>query len=230
MKKQKPSSGSDPIKQQSIGLILALFSDPNAESLESSHSAQEVKQNPPPTSKKNITGFPRLLQNALIVFIVFMVVDYIWYGWLAPQPGRYSSALVPLLSFTLVFAFVFAHMYDRASVWWRPDSPKPYISTKHKTPEYNPKATTLSKIANGMLYSALIVLACLAAAGLVFYMTSLGNSLDINCTQMYSMEGVVVLVTKAVLSGAAVEKGGNSEDDNGSGKTDTGPETYWPNN
>ena len=156
-----------------------------------------------------------LLSNALIVFVVFMVLDFIFYGMIWKGPLPYHSDLIEKLVYTFLFAVLFGHVYDRASHSWRPNSILAYIHPNKYVPDTELCKTSFSKILNGFVFSLIM--------SAIIILVMMMSKFVIAHIYIYMLDGIrsipestgdtAVLVGKVVAASTALESKGRTEDD-----------------
>lgn len=139
----------------------------------------------------------KLLRQTLIVFAVFMIIDFVSYQLRAPGTP-YSQDLVSKIIWTLVLAVAFSHLFNLTTQKWLPGKPK-LISY-----------TTLA----GAMFGLIIGIAFLAAMAVSFYM--------VDVIYVFILEGIrgvpppedgdhLVIVGGSVVAGATVAYTGKEE-------------------
>lgn len=156
-----------------------------------------------------------LLRNTLIVFVVFMVVDFIFYGLLVPRPMPYQTDLLEKLFYTFLFAVLYGHLYDKASYIWRPNSKLAFVHPGKYVPDTELCKTSGSKILNGIVFGLII-------SGIIIVVMLLSKFVISNI-YIYLLDGIrgipgdtgdsAILVTKVVAASTALESNGRTEDD-----------------
>jgi len=161
-----------------------------------------------------------LLWNTVIVAVVFMAIDYVYYVFIAPQVNPYHADLTGKIIHTILFALPFAYLYDRTSRMWRPnfnnnDNKDGFINSPNVVLEADLCKVSLLKIINGIIFSLLISAVVIMAMFLAKYVAA--------NVFIYLLDGIrgvpedsgdtVVLVTKIVVSSVALECTGKTESD-----------------
>ncbi|MEO5906027.1 MAG: hypothetical protein ABIQ11_04840 [Saprospiraceae bacterium] len=156
-----------------------------------------------------------LLRNTLIVFLVFMTLDFIFYGLLLKGPMPYHTDLVEKLFYTFLFAVLYGHLYNKASYIWRPNGKEGFIHDGKRVPDTELCDTSGLKVLNGLIFSLLV-------SGIIITVMLLSKFVISN-VYIYLLDGIRgfpedsgstgVLVTKVIVSGVAMEYQGRTEDD-----------------
>lgn len=156
-----------------------------------------------------------LLQNTVIVAIVFLAVDYLYYGLINPGPDPYSFDVGNKLLHTIILALAFGHIYNKASYVWQPNSGRAFLFNNVIVPEADYCKASVYKIINGIIFSLLV-------SAVVIMAMSLMNVI-VSSIYVFLLDGIrgelpppnnsALLTGQIVLSGAALEVGGKTEDD-----------------
>ncbi len=157
-----------------------------------------------------------LLWNTLIVAVVFMLLDYLFYGLISPDPVPYSTGLVHKDIFTILFSLFFALLYDKSSRLWRPNNGGDAFLFKLKVVQSTDLCKiSLPKLLNGIAFSILVSAVILLAMWLATFVAS--------TIYVYLLDGIRalpdsgsdsgVLATKVVIAGVALECIGKTESD-----------------
>lgn len=180
--------------------------------------------------------------NTLIVFIVFMLLDWVLNGLVFKGPNPYITSVNDYLwksLFTLVLSAGYAHLYNKASRIWRP-VPK-YVFTPEfnaagfqseglifgeafvykealrNMPETDNCKATWPKIANGLIFCGLTCLVIFSAIALLDVMIS-----SIYIYFLHGIRGALpppelheagVMTAEAAAATLALEWKGRTEDD-----------------
>jgi hypothetical protein len=162
--------------------------------------------------KPNTLG--SFLRNTVIVLIVFVLVDYLYYGLLNPGPVPYGTKLLETIIFTLFMAMAYAHVYNKVSHIWRPGSEFGFTKSNVANEAGKECKATGSKIWNGILFSLLTSIVIIMAIEL--------SQLLMSVIYVYVLDGIrgdldgdLLLGGKLVLAGVALEIKGRTEDDPG---------------
>ena len=157
-----------------------------------------------------------LLRNTVIVFVVFMLVDYIYYGLISPGDVPYSTDIGNKIIFTVLFAVFYAHLYNKTSRIWRPNSDEAFLFKKTVVSEADLCKLSLPKILNGVVFSLLI-------SGLIIFamhfLTFIFSTIFIDI--LHGIRGelpggskdVAIIISKVVISGVVLEAQGKTDDD-----------------
>ena len=156
-----------------------------------------------------------LLINTLIVFIMFMLIDYIYYGLLFPGPDPYTVDLSGKIIYTVLFAVVYAHLYNKCSRIWRPNSKEAFLHNNKVVPDTQLCDLSTSKILNSIAFSLLTSGVILLAMFLCTYV--------VTTVYIYVLQGFhgvpedsgdsLLFVSKVVAAGVVMESHGKTEDD-----------------
>lgn len=142
--------------------------------------------------------------TVFLVFGVFMVLDFVWYGLLKPV-NPYTQDLVGKFIWTAILAFSYTAVYNHASTW-RPE--------KYPTKESRPKFPTLRRIGNSLLFSLVVYALILAAIALSGYLVSVLFIYVFDAFRGTIPESVpddAVLAAKVVAGGLVLELCGKDE-------------------
>lgn len=144
----------------------------------------------------------KLLIQTLIVFAVFMIIDFL--SHLLRAPGTpYSQDLMSKIIWTLVLAVAFSHLFNLATQTWLPvvEKGRPKLFSK----------TVLA----GAIFGFIMGIAFLAAMAVSYYM--------VDVIYVFILEGIrgvppdggeshdVVIVISSTVSGAALAYSGKEE-------------------
>jgi hypothetical protein len=156
-----------------------------------------------------------LLLNTIIVAAVFMIIDYLYYGLIAPGPDPYGSDLLEKFIYTVLFSLFFAHLYNRSSRIWRPNSDEAFLFKNKVVADTDLCKPSFAKISNGMVFSLLVCAVIIMAMELA--------TLVISTVYLYVLHGArgipadstdsAVFVGKVLISGVALEYTGKTEGD-----------------
>jgi len=157
-----------------------------------------------------------LLRNTVIVFVVFMIVDYIYYGLISPGNVPYSTDLGNKVMFTVLFAVFYAHLYNKTSRIWRPNSDEAFLFKKTVVNEADLCKLSLPKILNGIVFSLLVSGIILFA---MQFLTFIFSAFYIHI--LHGIRGELpggtgaagIIVSKILISGMVLEAQGKTEDD-----------------
>ena len=160
-----------------------------------------------------------LLGNTFIVLIVFLLIDFLYYGLLKPRPAPYTTDFVHQIIYTFFFAMAFAHVYNKASRIWRPNSNEAFFYDGRLVPDTDLCKASFSKILNGIIFSllvsAVIILAMMLSTFImaqvyIFILHGIRGDLS---QIPGGAEGTGVLITQVLASSVALESKGRTEDD-----------------
>jgi len=157
-----------------------------------------------------------LLWNTLIVAVIFMLLDFLYYGLISPGPDPYTTGLVEKIIFTILFSLAFAHLYNKASRIWRPNSDEAFLFKQKVVPAADLCKISFPKVLNGVVFSLLVsavIIMAMALSTLILSTLFLYVFQGIRGELLGGTEGAVVLVTEIVISGIALEWEGRTEDD-----------------
>ncbi len=155
-----------------------------------------------------------LLINTFLTAAAFMIIDFIWYGLLSPGPDPYSKMLGEKIGYTFLLALPFAHLYNKASRMWRPQSNESFVYKGHAGPD--PCKATWPKIANGLYFSMLLSLVVIVVMvmGSLFLITLYQDILlGIRGDFAVDSPDAGVLAFKFITTSVVLELGGKTEDD-----------------
>ena len=156
-----------------------------------------------------------LLWNTIIVTIVFMLMDYLFYGIISPGPNPYKTDLTEKLIYTVLFSVVFSHLYNKTSRIWRPNSDEAFLF-KHKVVDQADLCRiSVPKLLNGMVFSLIV-------SAIIIMAMELGT-LVMSTIFLYVFQGIrgipedsadtAVFVGQVVISGISLECIGKTEGD-----------------
>ena len=135
---------------------------------------------------------------SLLVFLVYMAIDFIFYG--LQDPGAWFSTVVSKSIWSFVLAIIFTIIYHSASNWRPIDGPHLF---------------TGSKLLNSIIYSLFISMMLVAAIALSEFLVTV-IFLDI----LDAFRGIPsnpgdtgVLVGKVIIGGVVVEVCGKTDSD-----------------
>ncbi len=160
--------------------------------------------------------FYTILVNTLIASFCFILVDIIFYIYIAGVAYPSGNDLLLHLLATAFVAMLYGHLYNTCSYLWAPNSTKAFIFPGHKAdPADNCKAT-LPKLVNGLIFSGIISAIFFIAACL---MDTLLNVIFIDL--LHGMRGLppestggsLLLPAQLVVTSIALEYVGKTEDD-----------------
>ena len=165
---------------------------------------------------KETHPFIVLLWNTLLVAVVFMLIDYLYYGLISPQQDPYSKDLLNKIIFTVLFSLFFAHLYNKTSRLWRPNNKGDAFLFKQKAvADANLCEISIPKLLNGVVFSLLVSAIILMAMWLATFVLS--------SLFLYVLQGIrglplntgsdAVLVTEVVIAGITLECIGKTESD-----------------
>jgi hypothetical protein len=133
------------------------------------------------------------------VFLTFMVIDYLYYGVIAPS-GPYSQDFVGKLIWSAILALAFTALYSHASTW------RPKVDS-------NTPGNLGDRMLNGILFSLLIFALILSAIAMSHYIVSVVFIYVLDGFRGIP-EGVAddcVLCGKIVIGGVVLEVCGKDE-------------------
>lgn len=156
-----------------------------------------------------------LLQNTLIVAVVFIAIDYLYYSLIHPGSDSFSLGLNADLLHTLILALAFGHIYNKASHSWQPNSGRAFLFNNIVVEDKDYCKASIYKIINGIVFSLLVSVVVILAITLM--------NVIVSTLYIYILEGIrgtlppppdsALLAGKLVISGASLEMGGKTEGD-----------------
>ena len=154
----------------------------------------------------------KFLVHCGIVFAVFMVIDFLFYGVIAPV-NPYSQDLVHKIIWTIVLSCPFTYVFYRFNAdWWQPTSALPLCrNTNNQKPcSYEPGFKAWGR---GFLFGAVMGVAFIAIIALSCYvvMYSFVYLLDGFRGVPESTVDDALIIIKAGVAGAAVSHTGREE-------------------
>ncbi len=152
-----------------------------------------------------------LLWNTVIVAVICVLLDFLYLGLISPGPNPYKTDLLNQIIFTLLFSLVFAHLYNRASRLWRPNSDEAFLYKKKVVPEADLCKMSFAKVLNGVVFSLLVSAVIIVSMELSKMLLSV-FFLDVLQGIRGDLETAVPVV-KTVVVGIALEWSGKTEDD-----------------
>jgi hypothetical protein len=155
-----------------------------------------------------------LLINTLIVGIVFMVIDFLWYGLISPGPDPYMMDIGNKILFTVILSIGFAHMYNKVSRMWRPGSDESFVYKQYAAA--NACAANWPKIANGLYFAFLTSIVMIMVVALSsFFMVTIYLFIFHGVRGDLELSGQDAAVTtgKFLIAAAGLELSGKTESD-----------------
>ena len=157
-----------------------------------------------------------LLRNTVIVFVVFMLVDFVCYGLTPSNDVPYSTYLGNKIILTVIFAIFYAHLYNKTSRIWRPNTNEAFLFKNRVVNEADLCKLSLPKILNGVLFSLLV---CGLIIFAMQFLTFIFSTIYIHIFQGIRGElpggtgDAAIIMGKVVTSGIVLEWQGKTEDD-----------------
>jgi len=146
-----------------------------------------------------------LVRNTLMVILAVVVVQFFVHV-LSSSIDAFGSYLIRNGLYLVIYAVVFAYMYDKVSALWRPGRPNAFLRSTIK-PDPVSKLT-----ANKLLNSAFFSVTIFIIASLVKYFGETGGFGDTDGEGIAdTFDGVEVIIL--IASGLAAESGGKTESD-----------------
>lgn len=168
---------------------------------------------------KKPAPFIILMGNTLIVLVVFMVIDFLYFGVIKPGQDPYTQDIVQKIIYSLFFSLVFAYLYNKASRMWRPNTDEAFFYDGRVVADADLCKNSSTKMLNGIVFSLLVCTVVILAMMLsTFIFTNLyiyllhGIRGDISQVTG-GTEGACVLAGKMAFSAMALESTGRTEDD-----------------
>lgn len=161
----------------------------------------------PPVAEVN-SSF-NLVRNTLIVVIAVVVVQFFVHLFSSSIAG-FGDYLIRNGLYVVIYAVVFAYMYEKVSALWRPGCRNAFLRTTIK-PDPVSKLT-----ANKLLNSALFSITIFIIASMIKYFGTGGGLTDTDGEGVAdTFDGVEAIIV--VASGLAAELGGKTESDTDEG-------------
>jgi hypothetical protein len=156
-----------------------------------------------------------LLVNTLIVTVAFLLVDYVWHGLISPGPNPYKQDILEKLIWTIVLAAAYAHLYNKASRLWRPNSDDAFLFKNRVVDPADLCKISWPKVANGLVFSVLFSVVVILAMTL--------GALTLSAVYVYVLHGIhgdpplntdsAVILTQTVVASISLEWKGRTSDD-----------------